>query len=131
MQTRRYLIAAGLGSALAAGIFFVLLNRALGAEQWGRVVTTAVLFGLFMAVWNGILIRIDSKQRTTRDIVFEHAVAEFIAVIGVAWALTPSIDYLRWRDLAIYTVVAPPLLLLVHFLTRKNIKGEDPGELFA
>lgn len=131
MQTRRYVITAGLGSAFAAGTFFVLLDRALSSEQWGQVTVTAVTFGLFMAVWNGILIRIDSKQRTTRNIVFEHAVAEFTAVMGTAWALAPSIGHLRWRDLALYTVVALPLILLVRLLTRKNIKGEDPGGLFA
>lgn len=131
MHTRRFVIAAVIGSAVGAGVFFVVLERRLAAELWGQVVATAVLFGLFMAFWNGVLIHLDSKQRTARNIVFEHLLAESVALIVVAWALVAPLGHLRWQDMAWYTLGAGPFLFVVHLLTRKQIKGEDARELFA
>lgn len=131
MFERRYVIAAGLGSAAAAAIFFTSLDRAVSAERWGLVMVTAAVFALFMAVWNGALIRLDSKQRTARNIVFENMVAEVVAVIAVAWVLVLVLETLRWQDLVLYTAVAVPVLVLVRFLTRKHIRGESSRAFIA
>lgn len=131
MDSRRFVVAATIGSALGGGIFFLVLDRSLTAERWGRVAVSAAAFGLFMALWNGVLIRLDSRQRTVRNIVFEHAVGEFVSVMGVAWALVASLERMSWQDLTWYTVIALPFLFLVYLVTRKNIKGQDPSELLA
>lgn len=131
MYSRRFLIAAATGSAVASAVFLVVLDRALNAELWAQVVGAAVAFGLFMAAWNGTLIRLDSDQRTTRNVLFEHTIAEFTAVMGIAWTLATALDHLRWQDLTWYTLAAVPFLVVVWLLTRSRIKGEDPRDLFA
>lgn len=68
MSTRRYVIAATLGSATGAALFLLALDRALEGEHWGRAALTGILFGLFMAGYNSVLIRLDSRQRTPRNI---------------------------------------------------------------
>jgi ABC-type Fe3+-siderophore transport system permease subunit len=131
MRTRRFLAMAAAGSAAAAALFFVLLDSALDREQWSRATVAGVAFGLFMAVWNGGLITADSRQRTTRNVVFEHSLAEFGAVMGIAWALAPAVGHLRWQDLSVYTAIGLPALGLVWLITRRQIAGEHPDDLFV
>lgn len=131
MDSRRFVIAAALGTAVGAAVFFVALEATIDAEAWGRVAVAGVLFGLFMAAWNGTLIHLDSKQRTTRNVIFENAVGEWASLLGVAWLLAPSLEHLRWQDLVLYTVASIPILGIVWLITRKNIKGERRHELFA
>ena len=131
MSERRFVAAGAIGSALAAGVFFVVLERRLVAEEWGRVIVTAVVFGVFMALWNGPLIHLDSKQRTARNVLFEHILVEFVAVLAVAWTLVAVLGHLRWQDLVWYSLGGAPFPFLTYLLTRKHIKDEGRRELFA
>lgn len=131
MYDRRFVFAAAGGSVIASAIFFVVLDRALDTERWVWVTVGGLVFGLFMALWNGILIRLDSEQRTARNVLFEHAMAEFIGVMAVAWTLSTVLEHLRWQDLSWYTLIAVPFLVVAWLLTRKYIKGEDPRDLFV
>ncbi len=131
MRSRRFVITAAAGSGAAAAVFFLQLDKFLDAQEWGRAALLGVGFGIFMAAWNGLLIRADRQSRTTRNIIFEHAVGEFVALIGVAWLLLDSVGHLRWQDLAWYTIGGLPLLALVYLLTRRHIRGESADELFA
>lgn len=131
MFARRFLIASALGSLVAAAVFFLTLDHLLTTEQWGWVPVLAVGFGAFMAGLMALLVRLDAAQRTARNLVLEHAAAEFGGVMASAWVLLSSLSHLQWQELALYTAVGGVLLLLVWFLTRKNIKGEAPDELFV
>ena len=83
-----------------------------------------------MAVWNGPIIHLDSKHRTVRNVVFETVAALTIAQVAVAWILSPVLDHLAPSNLAIYTAAAALGVAIVWLLTRRNIRGADPGELF-
>lgn len=95
-----------------------------------RVAIVAGGFGLFMAIWNGLLIHIDATQRTARNVILEHLTVEFLAVMSVAWLLVGLLEYLRLTDLAWYTLGAIPYIGFVWLVTRGQIKGEQPRELF-
>jgi hypothetical protein len=112
-------------------VFFAFLDRALTAERWGQVAAAAITFGGFMAVWNGPMIRFDSKNRTARNIVFENIAAFTGAPVLVAGILTPFLDHFLLRHLALYTIASALGLTLVWFLTRRHIKGSGPDELFV
>ena len=131
MTDRSFPIAAATGSAVATTVFFIFLDQALIAERWGQVVAAAITFGAFMAIWNGPLIHLDSKNRTARNIVFENITAFTSAQVVVAWVLVPFLNqFLLWH-IALYTVLSALALALVWFLTRRHIKGQGPIELFV
>ena len=130
MRERRFVLAAFAGNALASAVFLTLLDDAIVAERWGRVLATSAIYGLFMALWNSALVHLDQRQRSTRNVIFEHAFAQLAGVLGVSWGLAGSLDHVDRSDLVWYTIVAIPLLALAHTLTRKQIKGEDPRDLF-
>ena len=131
MDSRQYVYVGALGSAAAAAAFLVVLDNSLQAERWGPVAAAGALFGLFMATWNGVLIRLDSRQRTTRNIVLEHYLAELTGVMAVAWILLESLAHLRWPELAGYTVGGVLMAGLVALVTRRDVTGETADELFA
>jgi hypothetical protein len=131
MMNRRDLVLVGaVGSAVAAATFFVQLDNALTAKLFAQVGWLAAGFGLFMAVWNGPLIHLDMLRRSTRNVVFEHLVAQAGAVTCVAWISSPWIGHLRWVDIALYTIAASISLFFVHLTTRRQISGKDPDEIF-
>jgi hypothetical protein len=127
LRSRRHVIAAAAGSAVGAAVFFLALEWSLDDERWVISTMGGVVFGLFMAAWGGLMVRLDARQRTTRNVVFEHAVAVVAAVLVVAWAM--ALD--PWPDLLVSTVLAVPFFVLLRVVTRRQIKGEDPDELFA
>ncbi len=127
----RYLLAAAVVSAIGAAIFFIVVENALERERWGLLAGAVTGFGGYMAAVNVIAIRVDDRPRSTRNLAFEHATAQVVALLGVAWALVAALNHLRWQQPAFSTVTAAPFLVLVHVVTRRTIKGEDPDELFA
>jgi hypothetical protein len=131
MNQRGFVLIGAVGSAAAAATFFVQLDRALTAQLFAQVGWLAAGFGVFMAVWNGPLIHLDTRRRSTRNVVFEHLVAQVSAVTSVAWISSPWIGHLRWVDLALYTIAASISLFFVFLATRRQIGGKDPDEIFA
>lgn len=130
MDRRSLVLIGAVGSAAAAATFFVQLDRALTAQLFAQVWWLAAGFGVFMAAWNGPLIHIDTRSRTTRNVIFEHLVAQMGAVTSVAWISSPWIGHLRWLDLALYTIAASISLFFVYLATRRQISGTDPDEIF-
>ncbi|MBA2337453.1 MAG: hypothetical protein H0V96_06825 [Acidimicrobiia bacterium] len=131
MWQHRYLVATAVVAAIGAAIFFIVVENALERERWGLLAGAVTGFGGYMAAVNVIAIRVDDRPRSIRNLAFEHATAQVVGVLGVAWALVAALDHLRWQQLAFSTVTAAPFLVLVHVVTRRTIKGEDPDELFA
>lgn len=130
MNRRGFVLVGAVGSAAAAATFFVQLDRALTAQLFAQVGWVAAGFGVFMAVWNGPLIHLDRRRRSTRNVVFEHLVAQVGSVATVAWISSPWIGHLRWADLALYTIAASISLFFVYLATRREISGKDPDEIF-
>lgn len=87
--------------------------------------------GLYVAVTSSLAIRLDRRQRIVRNLVFEHTVGETVAMLATAWVLTPVLDHLTWQKMTWYSASAVLSLAVVHLVTRRSIRGEEPGELFA
>jgi hypothetical protein len=124
-------IVSAVGSAVGAAAFFVVLEWALGEQAWAIAMLCGVAFGVFMAAWLALMIRLDGRQHTARNELFEHSVAAIIAVLAVAWIMVAPLDHLRWQHLMTTTLLTVPFLVLLRFVTRRHIKGEDPRDLFA
>ena len=73
-------IAAAVGSGVGAGVFFVVLDRAIAGAHGVIATAAGAAFALFMAVWNGGLQFLARRRRTARNLIFELFVAQALGV---------------------------------------------------
>ena len=129
--TEGFALAAALGSGAAAGLFLVVLDRAIGVGHWVVATAVGVAFAVFMAVWNGGLQFLARRRRTARNVMFELFVGQTVGVAAAAWAVLPALDRIRWPDIAVLTGIGVAMLAGGWLRTRKNIRGRPPHELFS
>ena len=129
--TDGFAVAAALGSGASAGLFLVVLDRAIGAGHWVVASAAGVLFGVFMAVWNGGLQFLSRRRRTVRNVMVELFVGQTVGVVAAAWAVLPALDRIRWPDIAMLTGIGVAMLAAGWLRTRRNIRGRPPHELFS
>ena len=124
-------VAAAVGSGAAAGVFLVVLDRAIVAGDRTAAIAAGVSFAAFMGIWNGSLQFMARRRRTVRNVMFELFAGQTIGVVTVAWAVLPALDRIRWPDIAVVTTVGLVMLAQGWLRTRKNIRGRRPHELFS
>jgi hypothetical protein len=128
--TEALTVAAALGSGASAGLFLVVLDRAIGAGHWVVATAAGLGFAVFMAVWNGGLQLISRRRRTVRNVIFELFVGQTMGVAAAAWAVLPALNWIRWPDIAMLTGIGVVMLAAGWLRTRRNIRGRPPHELF-
>jgi hypothetical protein len=124
-------LAAAFGSAVGTGVFLIVLDRGIRADRGVVAAVAGVAFAVFMAVWNGGLQFLARKRRTVRNVVLELFAAQALGVSAAAWAVLPTLDRIRWPDIAVLTGLGAVMVAGGWARTRKNIRGRRPDELFS
>jgi len=126
-----FAVTAAVGSGAGAGLFLVVLDRAIGVGHWVMAAVAGVAFAVFMAVWNGGLQLLSRRRRTVRNAIFELFVGQSVGVVAASWAVLPALVWIRWPDIAMLTGIGVAMLAGGWLRTRRNIRGRPPHELFS
>jgi low temperature requirement protein LtrA len=111
--------------------FFILLNIFIPLKEWQYVTLFAISYGVLMFIQGLIHGYKDRKGQVIHDKGFRYHLLTFVIVNGVylAFIAWPTTVFKLWPDCI--GMLAWGIGLLIHYrVTRNNIQGYQPEELF-